>query len=82
MIISSCVNIGANGIISFLFMVKLYSIVYIYVPHIHHLFFVSEHSGCFPVSTTVNCVAMSIVVHVSFRIMVVSRYMLRSGIAK
>ena len=76
MIISSCVHIGANGIISFFFifilhyfillMVKSYSIVYIYVPHIHHPFFLNEHSGCFPVLTTVNCVAMSIVVHVSF----------------
>ena len=42
---------------------------------------VSGHSGCFHVFAIVNSAAMNIGVHVSFQIMVFSRYMPRSGIA-
>ena len=42
---------------------------------------VSGHSGCFHVLAIVNSAAMNIGVHVSFQIMVFSRYMPRSGIA-
>ena len=39
------------------------------------------HLGCFHVLTIVNSAAMNIGVHVSFQIMVFSRYIPRSGIA-
>ena len=50
-----------------------------------HIFFIPSsvdgHLGCFHVLATVNSAAMNIGVHVSFWIMVFSRYMPRSGIA-
>ena len=61
-------------------MTEEYSIVYIY-----HIFFIhssiDRHLDCFHVLATVNSAAMNIGVHVSFWIMVFSRYMPRSGIA-
>ena len=42
---------------------------------------VDGHLACFHVLTIVNSAAVNIGVHVSFRIMVFSRYMPRSGIA-
>ena len=42
---------------------------------------VDGHLDCFHVLAIVNSAAMNIEVHVSFRIMVFSRYMPRSGIA-
>ena len=55
MIISSCIHIAANGIISFLFTVQQYSIVYMY-----HIFFIHSsvdgHLGCFHVFAIVNSV--------------------------
>ena len=42
---------------------------------------VDGHLGCFHVLAIVNSAAMNIGVHVSFLIMVFSRYMPRSGIA-
>ena len=39
------------------------------------------HLGCFHVLAIVNCAAVNIGVHVSFRIMAFSGYMLRMGIA-
>ena len=51
----------------------------------YHIFFIHSsvdgHLGCFHVLAIVNSAAMNIGVHVSFRIMVFSGYMPRSGIA-
>ena len=50
----------------------------------YHIFIhlsVNGHLGCFHVLAIVNSAAMNIGVHVSFQIMVFSRYMPRSGIA-
>ena len=61
-------------------MAEQYSIVYIY-----HIFFVHSsvhgHLGYFHVLAIVNSAAMNIGVHVSFQIIVFSRYMPRSWIA-
>ena len=51
----------------------------------YHIFFIHSsvdgHLGCFHILAIVNSTAMNIGVHVSFWIMVFSRYMPRSGIA-
>jgi len=50
----------------------------------YHIFIQSSvggYLGCFHVLTVVKCVAMNTGVHLSFQIMVFSRYMLRSEIA-
>ena len=51
----------------------------------YHIFFIHSsvdgHLGYFHALAIVNSAAMNIVVYVSFRIMVFSGYMLRSGIA-
>ena len=51
----------------------------------YHIFFIHSsvdgHLGCFHVLAIVNNAAMNIGFHVSFQIMVFSRYMPRSGIA-
>ena len=52
---------------------------------IHHIFFshssVDGHLGCFHVLALVTSASLNIEVHVSFRIMVLSGYMPRGGIA-
>ena len=52
----------------------------IYVPHLLYHSSVNGHLGCFHVLAIVNSAAMNIGVHVSFQIMVFSRYMPRSYI--
>ena len=51
----------------------------------YYIFFIHSsvdgHLGCFHILAIVNSAAMNIGVHVSFRTMVFSRYMPRSGIA-
>ena len=78
MIISRSTHVAANGIISFFFIAEYYFIVYVY-----HIFFihssVSGHWGCFHVLTVMNSASMNMRVHVSFWIIVLSRYMPRSG---
>ena len=91
MIISRCIHIATNGIISFFFMARWtrlsdetpppkYSIVCMY-----HIFLipssVSGHLGCFHVLAVVNRATVDFGVHVYFWIIVFSRYMPRSGIA-
>ena len=53
--------------------------------HIYHNFFihsyVNGHLGCFHVLAIVNSAAMSNGIHVSFSILVSSRYIPRSGIS-
>ena len=78
MIISSCIHVAANGIISFFFMAEQYSIVYIYHIFIHSSV---KHLGCVHVLALVNSAAVNIRVHVSFWIIVLSGYMPRIGIA-
>ena len=60
----------------------LNSIRYIYMYHIFSIHSsVDGHLGCFHVLVIINSAAMNTGIHVSFRIMVLSRYMPRSGIA-
>ena len=53
--------------------------------YIYHLFFihsyVDRHLGCFHVLVIVNSAAVKIGVHVSFQIIVFSRYMPRNGVS-
>ena len=54
--------------------------------YMYHFFLIHSsadgHRGCFHVLATVNSAAINVRVHVSFRIMVFSGYMPRSGIAE
>ena len=87
MIISRSIHVAANGIISFFVMVwVIFHYVYIveYILYISHIFIhssVNGHLGCFHVLVIVNSAAMNVGVPVSFRIIVLSGYMPRSGIA-
>ena len=74
-------HLSSTDLIAFLFMAEYYSIAYMY----HNFFIcssVSGHLGCFHVLAIVNSAAMSIGVHLSFRILVFSGYMPSSGIAE
>ena len=63
----------------FLFMAEKYSIVYVYDSFFIHSF-VDGHLGCFHVLAVANSAAMNIGIHVSFSILVSSRYMPNSGL--
>ena len=86
MTVSRSNHVSTNDPILFLFMAEQYSIVYMY-----HIFFIHSsvdgHLGCFHVLAIVNSAAMNTGVQgslgcsVSFRIMVFSGYMPKSGIA-
>ena len=64
MIMTNCIHVAANGIISFFFMAECYSIVYIYHIFIHSS--VDGLVGYLYVLATVNSAAMNIGVHVFF----------------
>ena len=67
----------------FLWLSSIPLCVYVCV-YTHHIFIhssVNRHLGCFHVLAIVNSAAMNIGVHVSFQIMVFSRFMPKSGIA-
>ena len=77
MVISRSVHVAANGIISF----DLWLIFpCVYIPHLY-LFIYHWTLGCFHVLAVVNGAATNTGVNVSFRIMIFSRYLPRSGIA-
>ena len=62
---------------------EYYSVIFhcVYVPHLLYPFICHRHLGCFHVLAIVNTAAVSIGEHVSFRIIALSGYMPRSGIA-
>ena len=67
------------------YFIPFYGWVIFHCIYMCHIFFIHSsvdgHSGCFHVLAIANSAAMNIGVHVSFWIMVFSRYMPRSGIA-
>ena len=64
MIITVCIHVAANGIISFCFMAQKHSIVCMYHFFMHSS--VDGHLGCFHVLAVVNSVAVNIAGRVSF----------------
>ena len=79
MIISRPIHVSANGIISFFLWLASHC-VYMYQSVFIHSS-ANGHLGCFHVLAIVNSAAANTGVHVPFLIMVLSGYMLRSGIA-
>ena len=77
MLISSCIHVTANAIISFF--------LYGWIAYMCHVFFIHSpvevHLGCPHVLGIVNSANVNIGVHVAFRITVLSGYMPRSGTA-
>ena len=75
---SRSIHISANDTISFLCMAEKHSVTYMY-----HIFIHPSTGGylcCFDVLAIINGAATNIWVHISFEIMVFSRYMPSSGI--
>ena len=79
MIISKSIHVAANGTILFFLWLRNIPL------YMYHIFFIHSsvygHWGRFHALAIVNSVAINIVVHVSFWIMVFSGYMPSSGIA-
>ena len=75
--ISSLIHVAANGIIKFCSIYTLYICNHIFLIYS----FVDGHLSCFHVLALVSGAAMNIWLHVSFLIIVLSRYMSRNGIA-
>ena len=67
-IISRFIHVGANGIISFIFMAEKYSIIYICTTSCLSFSSVNEHLGRFYVLAILSGAIMNIGVHVSFQI--------------
>ena len=79
--VSSSIHVAANIIILFFFMAEYYYIVYRY--HIFLIYSsVDGHLGCFQVLAIVNSPEMNIMVHVSFSVSTLSRYVPRSRISR
>ena len=80
MIISSSIHVTANEIILFFLWLSQYSFVYVY-----HIFFihysVNGHLVCLHVLALVISTVVNIGMHISFQIIVFSRFMPRSKIA-
>ena len=79
MTLSRSIHVSASGESLLLFMAEKHSIGYMYI---FISFLADEHLDCFHVLAIVNSAAVNIGVHVSFRIMVFSGYISRSGIAR
>ena len=81
MILSRSIHVAANGISSF-FYGRV--VIFRYIKKMYPIFFLHSsadgHIGCFYVLAIVNNAAVDIGVHVSFQIMVFSRYLPGSGI--
>ena len=80
MIIFRSNHVAAKGIISSLFVAEWYSIVCVYIPHFFIHSSVDAHLGYFYVLVIINSAALNRGVQVSFRIIVLFRYMPSSGI--
>ena len=78
MIISRFIHVGANGIISFIFMAEKYSIIYICTTSCLSFSSVNGHLGHFYVLAILSGAVMNIGVHVSFQITAFSTYMPRN----
>ena len=79
MTISRSIHVAANGIISFFSMAEQYSTVYMYNIFFIHSY-VDGYLGCFRVLASINSITVNMGEQVSFRIMLFSGYMPRSGI--